>query len=59
MSAGLRGQGFGSALLDAGLRRLHNNGVNGCIIDWTGISEFYAKFGFSKYRQYWHMMKTL
>lgn len=59
VSAGLRGQGFGSTLLDAGLRRLHNNGVNGCIIDWTGISEFYAKFGFSKYRQYWNLMKAL
>ncbi|MCB0060511.1 MAG: GNAT family N-acetyltransferase, partial [Caldilineaceae bacterium] len=35
VSADCRGQGFGAAVLDAGLRRLHNNGVNGCVIDWT------------------------
>ena len=59
VSADLRGQGYGSALLDAGLRRLHNNGVNGCVIDWTEICDFYAKFGFSRYRQYWNLMKAL
>ena len=52
ISADRRGQGFGAALLDAGLRRLHNNGVNGCVIDWTDLVEFYAKFGFSPYRTY-------
>ena len=59
VSEHLRGQGFGSALLDAGLRRLHSNGVNGCVIDWTTVVDFYAKFGFSKYRQYWSLMKAL
>jgi GNAT superfamily N-acetyltransferase len=52
VSANRRGQGFGSALLDAGLRRLHNNGVNGCVIDWTDLLDFYAKFGFVPYRSY-------
>ena len=33
VSAGCRGRGYGIALLDAALRRLHNNGVNGCVID--------------------------
>jgi len=59
VSSSHRGRGFGSALLDAGLRRLHNNGVNGCVIDWTTMIDFYAKFGFSKYRQYWSLMKAL
>jgi GNAT superfamily N-acetyltransferase len=59
VSEHLRGQGFGSALLDAGLRRLHSNGVNGCVIDWTTRVDFYAKFGFSKYRHYWSLMKAL
>lgn len=54
-----RGQGFGAALLDAGLRRLHNNGVNGCVIDWTGIVDFYAKFGFNPYRSYMILSKPL
>ncbi len=52
ISADRRGQGFGAALLDAGLRRLHNNGVNGCVIDWTTLLDFYGKFGFAPYREY-------
>jgi GNAT superfamily N-acetyltransferase len=52
VSADRRGQGFGAALLDAGLRRLHNNGVNGCVIDWTTLLDFYGKFGFERYRAY-------
>jgi GNAT superfamily N-acetyltransferase len=59
VSADLRGQGFGSALLDASLRRLHNNGINGCLIDWTEHLDFYAKFGFSPYRRYLRLGKTL
>jgi GNAT superfamily N-acetyltransferase len=59
VSSSLRGRSFGSALLDAGLRRLHNNGVNGCVIDWTTLTDFYSKFGFSKYRRYWSLMKVL
>lgn len=47
-----RGLGFGAALLDAGLRRLHNNGVNGCVIDWTNLVDFYGKFGFARHRAY-------
>jgi GNAT superfamily N-acetyltransferase len=54
-----RGQGFGAALLDAGLRRLHNNGVNGCVIDWTDLLDFYAKFGFTPYRSYLILLKPL
>lgn len=52
VSADCRGQGFGAALLDGGLRRLHNNGVNGCVIDWTTLIDFYGKFGFAPYRAY-------
>ncbi|MBW7884768.1 MAG: GNAT family N-acetyltransferase [Caldilineaceae bacterium] len=52
ISADRRGQGLGAALLDGALRRLHNNGVNGCIIDWTDLVAFYARFGFAQYREY-------
>lgn len=52
ISADRRGLGFGAALLDAGLRRLHDNGVNGCVIDWTTLTDFYGKFGFAPYRAY-------
>jgi GNAT superfamily N-acetyltransferase len=54
-----RGQGLGTALLDAGLRRLHNNGVNGCIIDWTNLLDFYGKFGFTPHRSYLILFKTV
>jgi len=52
ISADVRGKGYGAALLDAALRRLHDNGVNGCVIDWTGLVDFYGKFGFEVYRSY-------
>ena len=59
VSADCRGQGFGAALLDAGLRRLHNNGINGCVIDWTTLLDFYGKFGFQPYRTYDQLRKAL
>ncbi len=59
VSADCRGRGFGAALVDAGLRRLHNNGVNGCVIDWTTIVDFYGKFGFQPYREYRQLSKRL
>ena len=59
VSADRRGRGYGAALLDAGLRRLHNNGVNGCVIDWLVIVDFYAKFGFTTHREYRQMEKAL
>lgn len=59
VSADRRGQGFGAAILDAGLRRLHHNGVNGCVIDWTTLLSFYGKFGFQPYRTYDQLKKRL
>ena len=52
ISAHLRGQGLGLTLLDAGLRRLHNGGVNGCVIDWTTLLEFYAICGFRPFQKW-------
>ncbi len=54
-----RGRGYGAAVLDAGLRRLRDNGVNGCVIDWTTLVDFYGKFGFAPYRQYVQLVKSL
>ena len=59
VSADRRGRGYGAALVDAGLRRLHDNGVNGCIIDWLVIVDFYARFGFTIHREYRQMHKQL
>jgi len=59
ISADRRGQGYGAALLDAGLRRLHDNGINGCVIDWTNRVDFYARFGFERYRSYSMLARPL
>ena len=59
VSESLRGQGLGLYLLDAGLRRLHNSGINGCVIDWTTILGFYAKCGFMPYRRWAQLSRSL
>lgn len=52
VSADLGEQGFEGALIDAGLRRLHNNGVNGCIIHASARADRFAEFGFQPSREY-------
>lgn len=52
ISAPMRGGGFGAAVLDAGLRTLRDAGIAGCVIDWTDLVDFYARFGFQTYRSY-------
>ena len=59
VSADRRGQGYGTALLDAGLRRLHDNGINGCVVDWTHLVDFYARFGFERYRSYAKLVRPV
>ena len=59
VSGRLRGQGLGLYLLAAGLRRLHNSGINGCVIDWTTILDFYAKCGFRPYRTWAQLGRRL
>jgi predicted N-acetyltransferase YhbS len=57
ISQDARGKGYGGALLDAGLRALRDQGVRGCIIDWTSLVELYRKFGFAPYRWYAMLIK--
>ncbi|GIV77792.1 MAG: hypothetical protein KatS3mg050_2186 [Litorilinea sp.] len=59
VSADRRGQGFGLALVDAGLRRLHNNGVNGCIIHGVSRPASLARFDFTPHRPYARLQKSL
>ncbi len=54
-----RGKGWGGLLLDTGLCYLRDCGVAGCVIDWTGLLDFYGKFGFRPYREYAMLVKTL
>ncbi len=59
VSQDVRGKGFGGALLDAALCHLRERGVRGCVIDWTDLVDFYAKFGFARYREYLMMIKSI
>jgi GNAT superfamily N-acetyltransferase len=59
VSADCRGKGYGGALLDAGLRHLRDQGVRGCVIDWTTLVDFYGKFGFKPYHQFAMLFKTM
>ena len=56
VSKEVRGKGYGLAIIDAGLRHLKERGVDGCVIDWTSLTDLYGKFGFEKYREYAVMM---
>ncbi len=59
VSKDMRGHGYGGLLLDRSLLRLHEHGVRGCVIDWTGLVDLYARFGFKPYREYAMLMKGL
>jgi predicted N-acetyltransferase YhbS len=52
VSKKVRGQGCGNALLGAALEELRDRGVKRCIIDWTGLVDFYGKHGFQVTRSY-------
>lgn len=47
-----RGEGFGHGLLAAALLSLKERGVERCIIDWTGLIDFYGAHGFVPTRRY-------
>lgn len=48
----VRGQGLGDHLLSRGLDLLKRLGARQCLIDWTGIPEFYERHGFRITRSY-------
>lgn len=55
----LRGRGFGGVLVSAALEHLRQRHIDGCIIDWTNLLDFYAVFGFRPHRQYGVLIKAL
>lgn len=48
----VRGLGLGDYLLSCGLDLLKRLGARQCLIDWTGIPEFYERHGFQITRSY-------
>jgi GNAT superfamily N-acetyltransferase len=57
ISQACRGRGYGALVLAAGLQRLRSAGVDGCVIDWTDLLDFYGKYGFQPHRQYAMLVK--
>jgi len=59
VAASARGKGYGAAVVDGAARHLKQLGVRGCIIDWTSLTDFYGKFGFTPHREYHVVVKEL
>jgi GNAT superfamily N-acetyltransferase len=59
LSKAVRGQGLGGYLIDAAALHMQSFGVDGCVIDWTALTNLYAKFGFNLYNQYLSLFKTI
>ena len=52
VSAGVRGHGYGDAVLGGAIEHLRGLGVGRMIIDWTGLVKFYGRHGFEATRKY-------
>jgi predicted N-acetyltransferase YhbS len=55
----LRGEGLGRKLMHASLYELAQTGARECVIDWTTLVDFYARFGFQPFRSYRRARKPL
>lgn len=54
-----RGQGFGLAVVEAGIIELRKRGVQNIVIDWTGLIDFYKKLGYDIWKTYDSYKKEL
>ncbi len=54
-----RGSGLGLAIVQAGIAMLRKRGVRQIVIDWTALMNFYAKLGYSSWKQYAKYSKEL
>ena len=59
LSRSARGHGIGGYLIDVAALHMHSLGVDGCVIDWTSMVDFYGKFGFKVYNQYISFFKVI
>ncbi|HPH97454.1 MAG TPA: GNAT family N-acetyltransferase [Anaerolineaceae bacterium] len=59
VSAEVRKFGWGGLLLQSGLEQLRKRNTRGCVIDWTGLLEFYGKYDFAPFHQYQILIKDL
>ncbi len=55
----LRGKGYAALVINVAVASLRGRGGRGCVIDWTDLVDFYARFSFRKFREYVSMTKRL
>ena len=54
-----RGRRLGAAMCQAAALHVRANGGTCCLIDWTGLTDFYAKTGARVWRAFWRGGKAL
>lgn len=52
VDANERGQGYGLAIVEAGLAYLRQRDIKRIVIDWTGLVTFYNKLGYDTWKSY-------
>lgn len=58
VSRAVRGRGLGHAMVEGAIRHLRSLGCRQIGVDWTGIPEFYERFGFRPWRVYRGMARV-
>lgn len=59
VDAAERGQGYGLAIVEAGIAELRGRNIDHIVIDWTGLVDFYKKLGYNIWKSYDSYKKTL
>ncbi|WP_368901704.1 GNAT family N-acetyltransferase [Oceanobacillus oncorhynchi] len=59
VDANERGKGYGLAVVEAGIGFLRERGVSRIVIDWTGLTAFYNKLGYTVWKSYAGYSKDL
>ncbi|MBO1001977.1 GNAT family N-acetyltransferase [Pseudogracilibacillus auburnensis] len=54
-----RGQGYGLAIVEAGIAFLRQRGIERIVIDWTGLVDFYKRLGYDIWKGYLSYKKEL
>ncbi|MBN6206260.1 GNAT family N-acetyltransferase [Ralstonia pickettii] len=54
-----RGNGYGLAIVEAGIYFLRERNIHSLVIDWTGLVNFYEKLGFDVWKSYVSLRKDV
>ncbi|MCH1625948.1 GNAT family N-acetyltransferase [Ferdinandcohnia quinoae] len=59
IDSGERKQGYGLAIVKAGIAFLRKRMIHHIVIDWTGLTDFYGRLGFNVWKEYQQYYKEL